>query len=92
MGTCGQATWKQPMPQGFGVHHALNPDPYRGAFGNDGAKYAEDVADLIQSATPGKARAVASIIGPCVALGEGPWCCLLFSQCCGWMGIPMDGV
>jgi alanine-glyoxylate transaminase/(R)-3-amino-2-methylpropionate-pyruvate transaminase len=36
MGMCGQRTWKQPQPQGFGVHHALNPDPYRGAFGNDG--------------------------------------------------------
>lgn len=39
MGTCGQHTWKQPMPQGFGVHHALNPDPYRGVFGNDGKKW-----------------------------------------------------
>lgn len=26
--------------QGFGVHHALNPDPYRGVFGNDGPAYA----------------------------------------------------
>jgi hypothetical protein len=40
--------------QGFGVHHALNPDPYRGVFGNDGKAYAEDVKDLIASATPGK--------------------------------------
>jgi alanine-glyoxylate transaminase/(R)-3-amino-2-methylpropionate-pyruvate transaminase len=86
MGTCGQHTWKQPMPQvswhmlhsrvrlptygcvlirpkscrtpascqGFGVHHALNPDPYRGVFGDEGRAYAEDVKDLIRSATPGK--------------------------------------
>ncbi|KAL6765778.1 alanine-glyoxylate transaminase [Haematococcus lacustris] len=54
MGTCGQHTWKQPMPQGFGIHHALNPDPYRGVFGNDGPAYARDVQDLIQSATSGK--------------------------------------
>ena len=40
--------------QGFGVHHALNPDPYRGVFGNDAAAYAADVADLISSATPGR--------------------------------------
>jgi len=39
--------------QGFGVHHALNPDPYRGAYGNDGPAYAADVADLISAATPG---------------------------------------
>ena len=37
----------------FGVHHALNPDPYRGRHGNDGAAYAADVADLIGSATSG---------------------------------------
>jgi len=54
MGTCGQHTWKQAMPQGFGIHHALNPDPYRGRFGNDGKAYAADVEDLIQAATPGK--------------------------------------
>lgn len=45
--------------QGFGVHHALNPDPYRGVFGDDGHAYAEDVKDLIRSATPGKAREAA---------------------------------
>ena len=31
----------------------LNPNPYTGAFGNDGAKYAEDVADVIRTCTPG---------------------------------------
>lgn len=36
------------------MHHALNPDPYKGAFGNDGARYAEDVQDLIQTATSGR--------------------------------------
>lgn len=54
MGLCGQHTWKQPMPQGFGVHHAMNPDPYRGPWGNDGSKYAADVRDLIHTATPGR--------------------------------------
>lgn len=37
-----------------GVKHALNPDPYRGRFGNDGPAYAEDVRDLIQTATSGQ--------------------------------------
>ena len=53
MGLLGQHTWKFPVPQGAGVHHALNPNPYRGIHGNDGPAYARDVADLIQSATPG---------------------------------------
>jgi alanine-glyoxylate transaminase/(R)-3-amino-2-methylpropionate-pyruvate transaminase len=38
MGMCGQHTWKQPLPQGFGIRHAMNPDPYRGPFGNDGLR------------------------------------------------------
>ncbi|KXZ56764.1 hypothetical protein GPECTOR_1g689 [Gonium pectorale] len=75
MGTCGQHTWKQPMPQGFGYHHALNPDPYRGAFGDDGPRYAADVADLISAATPGRvAGFVAETIqgvGGAVSLASG---------------------
>ncbi|KAG2499884.1 hypothetical protein HYH03_002173 [Edaphochlamys debaryana] len=57
MGTCGHHTWKQPMPQGFGYHHALNPDPYHGAHGDNGPAYAADVADLISAATPGQVAA-----------------------------------
>lgn len=38
------------------MHHVLNPDPYRGRFGNDGKAYAADVEDLIQAATPGQVR------------------------------------
>ena len=40
--------------QGFGVHHALNPDPYRGPFGADGKLYSNDLANLLESATPGR--------------------------------------
>ena len=36
-----------------GVHHAMNPDPYRGVFGSDGEKYAKDVQDLIDFGTSG---------------------------------------
>ncbi|XP_057432367.1 alanine--glyoxylate aminotransferase 2 homolog 2, mitochondrial-like [Lotus japonicus] len=36
-----------------GTHHALNPDPYRGVFGSDGAKYANDVQDIIDYGTFG---------------------------------------
>lgn len=54
MGALGQHTWKLAVPQGFGMHHAMNPDPYRGVFGNDGVAYARDLQDLIQSATPGR--------------------------------------
>ncbi|KAJ4971177.1 hypothetical protein NE237_004276 [Protea cynaroides] len=39
--------------QQTGVHHALNPDPYRGAFGSDGKKYARDVQDIIDFGTSG---------------------------------------
>ncbi|KAH7514719.1 hypothetical protein FEM48_Zijuj11G0120400 [Ziziphus jujuba var. spinosa] len=43
-----------------GVHHALNPDPYRGVFGSDGEKYARDVQDLIDFGTSGNVAAFMS--------------------------------
>lgn len=58
MGLTAHSTWKFNTPQGFGVHHALLPDRYRGPCGYDdanaGAKYAADIADLIRTGTPGK--------------------------------------
>jgi alanine-glyoxylate transaminase/(R)-3-amino-2-methylpropionate-pyruvate transaminase len=57
MGLTAQSTWKYPVPQGSGIHHAVNPNQYRGPWGYDdanaGAKYAADVEDLIRSTTPG---------------------------------------
>jgi alanine-glyoxylate transaminase/(R)-3-amino-2-methylpropionate-pyruvate transaminase len=52
MGATAQSNWKFNIVQS-GVHHALNPDPYRGSFGTDGEKYAKDVQDLIQYGTSG---------------------------------------
>ncbi|KAG1668083.1 hypothetical protein FOA52_010493 [Chlamydomonas sp. UWO 241] len=54
MGACGHGTWKQPVPMNFGVMHAMNPEPYRGAFGADGAAYAADLADMIGTSTCGR--------------------------------------
>ncbi|PZR75899.1 MAG: aspartate aminotransferase family protein [Chthoniobacterales bacterium] len=58
MGLTAHSTWKFNIPHSFGVHHAITPDPYRGAYGrNDadaGEKYAADVKNLIDFATPGK--------------------------------------
>ena len=52
MGATAQANWKFNVIQS-GVHHAVNPDPYRGVFGSDGEKYAKDVQDLIDFGTSG---------------------------------------
>jgi alanine-glyoxylate transaminase/(R)-3-amino-2-methylpropionate-pyruvate transaminase len=58
MGVTGHSTWKYNIPQTFGVHHALAPYPFRGPWGHDdpqaGRKYANDVKELIEYATPGK--------------------------------------
>lgn len=58
MGVTAHSTWKFNVPHSFGVHHALPPDPYRGPHGrNDpeaGKKYAADVKQLIDFATPGQ--------------------------------------
>jgi len=61
MSVTAHSTWKFNAPHSFGVHHALAPYPYRGPFGYDdpeaGKKYADDVKNLIDYATPGKLAA-----------------------------------
>ncbi|XP_044502074.1 alanine--glyoxylate aminotransferase 2 homolog 2, mitochondrial-like [Mangifera indica] len=52
MAATAQSNWKFNVVQ-TGVHHALNPDPYRGVFGSDGEKYAKDIQDLIDFGTSG---------------------------------------
>ena len=58
MSLTAHSSWKFNVPHSFGVHHALAPYPYRGPFGYDdpdaGRKYADDVKNLIDFATPGK--------------------------------------
>ncbi len=58
MGLTAHSTWKYNYPHSFGVHHAVNPNPYRGPWGYDvpdaGSKYAADVRDIIEFATPGR--------------------------------------
>ncbi|PIA58072.1 hypothetical protein AQUCO_00500183v1 [Aquilegia coerulea] len=53
MGVTAQSNWKFNVIQS-GVHHALNPDQYRGDFGSDGEKYAKDVQNLIDFGTCGR--------------------------------------
>ncbi|GMH10002.1 hypothetical protein Nepgr_011843 [Nepenthes gracilis] len=52
MGATAQCNYKFNVIQS-GVHHAMNPDPYRGMFGSDGKKYAKDVQDVIDFGTSG---------------------------------------
>jgi alanine-glyoxylate transaminase/(R)-3-amino-2-methylpropionate-pyruvate transaminase len=73
------STWKFNVPHSFGVHHALAPDPYRGPYGRDdaeaGRKFASDVKQLIDFATPGRvAGFIAESIqgvGGCVVFPDG---------------------
>jgi alanine-glyoxylate transaminase/(R)-3-amino-2-methylpropionate-pyruvate transaminase len=58
MGLTAHSTWKFNVPHSFGVHHAISPDPYRGAWGRTdpaaGKNYAADVKSLIDYATSGQ--------------------------------------
>jgi alanine-glyoxylate transaminase/(R)-3-amino-2-methylpropionate-pyruvate transaminase len=58
MAVTSHHTWKFNVPHSFGVHHAMAPDPYRGAWGNNdpesGHKYAADVKQVIDFATSGQ--------------------------------------
>ncbi|CAH1434863.1 unnamed protein product [Lactuca virosa] len=53
MSATGQCNYKYNVVQS-GIHHALNPDPYRGIFGSDGPKYAKDVDEIITYGTCGR--------------------------------------
>ncbi|HEX6615919.1 MAG TPA: aspartate aminotransferase family protein [Gemmatimonadales bacterium] len=50
-------TWKFPQQATLGVHHAINPDPYRSPFTGSAeaiaTQSAEDIRDLIRFSTPG---------------------------------------
>ncbi len=50
-------TWKFPQQATLGVHHAINPDPYRSPFTGSAEAIAtqsvEDIRDLIRFSTPG---------------------------------------
>jgi alanine-glyoxylate transaminase/(R)-3-amino-2-methylpropionate-pyruvate transaminase len=58
MGLTAHSTWKFNVPHSFGVHHAVTPDPYRGAWGRTdpaaGKNYAADVKSLIDYASSGQ--------------------------------------
>ncbi|KAH7677745.1 alanine-glyoxylate transaminase / (R)-3-amino-2-methylpropionate-pyruvate transaminase protein [Dioscorea alata] len=53
MGATAQSIWKFNIVQS-GVHHAINPDQYRGIFGSEGPKYARDVQEIIDFGTSGQ--------------------------------------
>ncbi len=52
MGLTSHHTWKFPLPQGQGVHHVKNPDPYRNAHVD-----ARDIEDAIRMGTSGQVAA-----------------------------------
>jgi alanine-glyoxylate transaminase/(R)-3-amino-2-methylpropionate-pyruvate transaminase len=55
------STWKYPVNVSSGIHHAMNPDPYRSPFTGTpeeiATKSAADIKDLIRFSTPGKVAA-----------------------------------
>lgn len=54
MGMTGMGNWKQPFPQGFGVHRVALPNSYRGIFGNDVQKYVRELQEVIAAGTSGR--------------------------------------
>jgi len=38
MGLTAHSTWKYSVPTGFGIHHVMNPDVYRGPWGTVGCR------------------------------------------------------
>jgi alanine-glyoxylate transaminase / (R)-3-amino-2-methylpropionate-pyruvate transaminase len=60
MGLTSHHTWKYATQHGAGIHHAVNPDPYRSAFADAAAAAAHsvnDIRELIRYSTPGRIAA-----------------------------------
>jgi alanine-glyoxylate transaminase/(R)-3-amino-2-methylpropionate-pyruvate transaminase len=61
MALTSQHTWKFPQQTNQGIHHAINPDPYRSPFQGSREEIAhqsaEDIRDLVRYSTPGKIAA-----------------------------------
>jgi alanine-glyoxylate transaminase/(R)-3-amino-2-methylpropionate-pyruvate transaminase len=59
MGLTSHHTWKFNVPHSFGVHHAVAPDLLRGRWtdADSGPKYADEIKEVIQYATPGRIAA-----------------------------------
>ena len=55
------STWKYPVNPSGGIHHAINPDPFRSPFSGTpeeiATKSAADIRELIRFSTPGKVAA-----------------------------------
>ncbi len=55
------STWKYPTNVSAGIHHAINPDPYRSPFSGTpeeiATKSAHDIRDMIRYSTSGKVAA-----------------------------------
>ena len=54
-------TWKYPQQLNSGIHHAMNPDPYRSPFAGTpeqiATQAANDIRDVVRYSTPGRIAA-----------------------------------
>lgn len=61
MGLTSHHTWKYPVPQNIGIHHVVNPDPYRSPFAGSPEAIAHaaarEIRETIRYSTPGKIAA-----------------------------------
>ncbi len=61
MGLTSHATWKFPAQVSQGIHHAINPDPYRSPFRGTpeeiASRSAADIRELVRFSTPGRIAA-----------------------------------
>ena len=54
MGLTGMGNWKQPLPQGFGIHRVSIPNSYRGIHGHNVELYIQEMKEVIAASTAGQ--------------------------------------
>nr|XP_039265912.1 alanine--glyoxylate aminotransferase 2, mitochondrial-like [Styela clava] len=63
IGLTAHGTWKHSYANGFGIHHAMNPDPYRGVWGGSHCRDSPVQVDRTCSCAEGHCMAEDEYIG-----------------------------
>jgi len=62
MGLTAHSTWRYNLPTSFGVHQAMNPDPYRGIWGGKHCRDSPIQTTRTCSCSPGKCEAASKYV------------------------------
>lgn len=63
MGLTAHTPWSFKVPTNFGIHHVMNPDPYKGVFGGKACRDSPSQSDRACDCQPGSCQACDAYLG-----------------------------